>query len=202
MLITRRSVLVGLGIAGVFPAMAHAALEIVQAGTVEAVTGTSTAILRGDKRALTMGANVFIDDRLITDVGARLGVKLGDVTHLSLGERTRIRIDKFLVDRGGLLVFEGGAMQFERPSDQPSGELKVNTPFGLIAARGTKFFAGPSNGGFGVFVDHGQVVVSNRRGSVTLTDGLGTNMPSPKVAPTSPAPWAPERLALAIASVS
>ena len=34
--------------------------------------------------------------------------------------------------------------------------------FGLIAVRGTRFFAGPSNNVFGVFVESGSVVVSGR----------------------------------------
>ena len=42
MLIARRSVLIGLGLVGFGPAFAEAALEIVQAGTVESVTGEST----------------------------------------------------------------------------------------------------------------------------------------------------------------
>jgi len=202
MLIARRSVLIGLGLAGLVPAAAAAALEIVEAGTVETVTGESIGKLRGEKRALAVGSPVFIEDLLQTSVGARLGVKLGEATRISLGESTHLRIDKFLVDRGGELVLEGGAIRFDRPSDKPSGQLTVTTPFGLIAARGTKFFAGPSGGVFGVFVEHGLVTVKTKRGSVTLTDGLGTNMTGLKAAPSPAAPWPDERIALAIASVS
>ena len=88
MLIARRSVLIGLGLAGLVPAAASAALEIVEAGTVEAVTGESIGKLRGEKRALAVGSPVFIDDLLQTSVGARLGVKLGEATRVSLGEST------------------------------------------------------------------------------------------------------------------
>jgi len=202
MLIARRSVLIGLGLAGLVPAAAVAALEIVEAGTVETVTGESIGKLRGEKRALAVGAPVFIDDLLLTSAGARLGVRLGEATRISLGESTHLKIDKFLVDRGGELVLESGAIRFDRPSDKPSGQLSVTTPFGLIAARGTKFFAGPSGGVFGVFVEHGLVTVRTKRGAVTLTDGLGTNMTSAKAAPSPAAPWPDERIALAIASVS
>jgi len=202
MLIARRSVLIGLGLAGLVPAVANAALEIVEAGAVETQSGDSTGQLRGEKRALAVGSPVFIDDTLLTAAGARLGVKLGEATHLSLGERTRVRIDKFLVDRGGELVLDSGAIRFDRPSDKPSGALTVTTPLGLIVARGTKFFAGPSDGVFGVFVEHGLVTVKTKRGSVSLTDGLGTNMTSIKAAPSPAAPWPDARVALAIASVS
>lgn len=200
MLIARRSFLIGLGLAGFAPAFAQAALEIVEVGTVEVSTGNATSVFRGEKRKLAVGGKVFIDDTLGTAAGARLGVKLGEATRLMLGERTRVRIDKFLVDRGGELVLERGAMMFDRPSDEPSGELKVSTPFGLIAARGTKFFAGPVDGVFGVFVDHGRVTVSNKGGSVDLTDGQGTNMAKNR-APSPPQTWAPERIAKAIAAI-
>ena len=201
MLVARRSILIGLGglaLAG-RPAFAAAGDE---AGNVVAATGAATGQIRGAKRSLASGAPVFIDDMLSTGAAARLAVKLGQSTRLSLGERTRVRIDQFLVDRGGELTLGRGAMLFDRPDDPASGVLEVMTPFGLIAARGTKFFAGPSKGTFGVFVEHGLVTVKTKRGSVELTDGLGTNMTSLKAAPSDPAPWPDERIALAIASVS
>jgi len=199
--IHRRSVLVGLAAAGLGPGLADAAMQIIEAGTVQAASGETTGQLRGEKRVLAVGASVFIDDMLGTGAGARLAVKLGEATRLSLGERTRIRIDRFLVDRGGELVLERGAMLFDRPDDPPSGMLKVTTPFGLIAARGTKFFAGPSNGVFGVFVEHGLVTVRTHGGQVTLTNGLGTNLTGIRTAPSKPVAWKAVRIADAEASV-
>ncbi len=202
MLIHRRSMLIGLALAGVRPVFAQAAMQIVEAGSVLQVTGQSTGQLRGAKRSLAVGDSVFIDDMLATGSGARLAARLGELTRLSLGERTRVRIDKFLVDRGGELVLERGAILFDRPDDKPSGPLNLTTPFGLIAARGTKFFAGPSNGVFGVFVDHGLVTVKNRGGQVTLTNGQGTDLKSRSVAPTPPKAWSDSRIAMALASAS
>ncbi|MDQ0475142.1 FecR family protein [Labrys wisconsinensis] len=202
MLIDRRSVLIGVGLMGISPLAAQADLQIIEAGTVEAATGTSTGVLRGQKRTLAVGAKVFIDDTLGTGTGARLGVRLGEATRLLLGERTRVRIDKFLVDRGGDLVLERGAMLFDRPDEPQSGPLDVATPFGLIAARGTKFFAGPSEGSFGVFVEHGVVNVRTHAGAVELTAGLGTDIRSIKAAPSAPKPWSDLRIAQAQASVT
>jgi ferric-dicitrate binding protein FerR (iron transport regulator) len=201
-MLARRDVLIGLGLAGLWPSFASARIEAVEAGSVIDLRGVATALLAGARRRLSPGVPVFIDDTLGTGADARLAVQLGTATKLSLGERTRVKIDKFLVDRGGELVLGRGAMLFDRPDDTPSAPLEVSTPFGLIAARGTKFWAGPSKGTFGVFVAHGSVVVSNRAGSVELTDGLGTDVRSRSVAPTPPHPWAPPRIAAAIASVS
>ena len=202
MLIHRRSLLIGLALAGSRPGFAAAAMQIIEAGSVVQVTGQSTGQLKGEKRTLSVGDSVFIDDMLATGAGARLGAKLGEMTRLSLGERTRVRIDKFLVDRGGELVLERGAILFDRPDDKPSGTLNVTTPFGLIAARGTKFFAGPSNGVFGVFVEHGLVTVKTRGGQVSLTNGQGTDLKSRSAPPTAPKSWGDMRIAQALASVT
>lgn len=202
MLIHRRSLLIGLALAGARPGFAAAAMQIIEAGSVVQVTGESTGQLKGEKRTLSVGDSVFIDDMLATGAGARLGAKLGEMTRLSLGERTRVRIDKFLVDRGGELVLERGAILFDRPDDKPSGTLNVTTPFGLIAARGTKFFAGPSNGVFGVFVEHGLVTVKTRGGQVSLTNGQGTDLKSRSAPPTTPRSWGDMRIAQALASVT
>lgn len=200
MLVDRRTVLIGAGLASLLP-MTAAAAETVEAGNVVLATGPSTGLLAGARRTLSPGAPVYIDDTLGTGILARLSVRLGEATRLSLGERTRVRIDRFLVDRGGDLVLERGAMLFDRPSGGTPGLLEVATPFGLIAARGTRFFAGPSDGVFGVFVEHGLVTVRTRAGSVTLTDGLGTNLASRREPPTPPKAWGPPRIARAMASV-
>ncbi len=210
MLFDRRSVLIGLGLAGTMPVLARAAIDPVLAGTVAAVTGASTGVQPGgERRELAIGSQVFLEDTLGTAKGARLGVRLGKSTNLQLGERTRVRIDKFLVDRGGELVLERGAMMFDRPSDEPSGEMSITTPFGLIAARGTKFFAGPMRNGYSVFVEHGLVEVKTTSGAVTLTDGLGTDIPAPGdtrslglVKPSDPTGWSVERISQALAMVN
>jgi ferric-dicitrate binding protein FerR (iron transport regulator) len=201
MSITRRSILIGLGLAGLPIAPARAAAAT-QAGNVVTTTGQSSGQLGAARRALAAGAPVFIDETLSTAAEARLSVLLGAATRLSLGEKTRIRIDRILVDRGGELTLGRGAMLFDRPSDTPSAPLAVTTPFGLIAARGTKFFAGPSNGVFGVFVEHGLVTVSTRAGSVMLTAGQGTNLVGSRIPPSPPKPWGPPRIAAALASVT
>jgi ferric-dicitrate binding protein FerR (iron transport regulator) len=202
MIIARRTLLIGLGLVGLRPGFAAAAIQAVEAGTVLSVTGNSIAVFRGDRRQLSEGAPVYLQELLRTGAAARLAVRLGTSTRLSLGEQTRIRIDQPLVERGGELVLERGAMLFDRPDDADPGPLEVTTPFGLIAARGTKFFAGPSNGVFGVFVEHGLVTVRTAVGAITLSDGLGTDVRSKFARPSNPHGWGAARIARAMASVS
>ena len=71
----------------------------------------------------------------------------------------------------------------------------------LIAIRGTRVFAGPSNGVFGVFVARGSVDVTAAGKTVTLGRGFGTNIAKPGDEPTAPAAWKPPRIKAAFASV-
>ena len=201
MLFARRTVLTGMALLGLGAKKAAGAVEQSEAGSVLAANGVATGEIAGARRPLAAGAPVFIRETLATGDEARLAVRLGAATQLSLGERTRIRIDRFLVDRGGELVLGRGAFLFERPSEPPAGPLEVKTPFGLIVARGTKFFAGPVDGTFGVYVEHGVVSVRTRKGSVMLGEGLGTKVRSIDDAPTEAKVWTPTSVFEAMASV-
>ena len=53
------------------------------------------------------------------------------------------------------------------------------SPFALIAVRGTLFFAGPSNGVFGVFVGRGFVEVTGGDRTVVIRPGLAPTLPTP-----------------------
>ncbi|HTE97828.1 MAG TPA: iron dicitrate transport regulator FecR, partial [Bradyrhizobium sp.] len=64
------------------------------------------------------------------------------------------------------------------------------------------FFAGPSNGPFGVFAARGSVAVSSAGQQVILREGEGTDFVSPGTPPTPVKRWAPERIRAALASVS
>ena len=100
---------------------------------------------------------------------------LGEDTTIRLGERAHLVIDQFLSTTGGEISLQSGPMLFDRPSGSRPVPMKIKSSYGLIAVRGTKFFAGPSNGVFGVFVDHGTFVVSGGGSEVVLQAGEGTN---------------------------
>jgi ferric-dicitrate binding protein FerR (iron transport regulator) len=170
-------------------------------GKVGAAEGRSTGLLAGIIRELAAGSEIFLQEIVQTDKGARLSIVFGPETSLKLGERTRVKIEKSLAERGGELTLARGAMLFERPAGE-RGDMVVKTPFAVIAARGTGFWAGPSKDvPFGVFVQHGLVNVRNRAGSVDLTKGLGTDLSSPDVAPTAPKAWGEARIAAALKTI-
>jgi ferric-dicitrate binding protein FerR (iron transport regulator) len=173
----------------------------IPAGLVLDVRGEVKASRRGDSRALLPQAAVFVGDRLSTEVGARAGFRLGRTTDLRLGERARVTIDRFLMDAGGVITLGDGAIIVDRNAGPADASVQVRSAYGLIATRGTRFFAGPSNGVFGVFVSRGRLAVSGGGSSVLLERGQGTDIARPGGAPTPPRIWASARVDAALAMV-
>jgi hypothetical protein len=200
--ITRRS-LVGLSLAPLALVLAPAALaQSDRAGAVEEIKGEAFAEKASVRRSLDRAAPVFIRDQVGTGGSSRLIMKLGRDTTLKLGEWGRVVIDRYLVDAGGEITLGSGALLFDRPAGAKPAPVTVRSPFGLIAVRGTRFFAGPSNNVFGVFVEHGRVTVSAAGKSVTLRAGEGTNIAHPGAVPTPPAKWGEPRIISAMMSVN
>lgn len=196
--IDRRTFLAGLGLAGLSPVAASAQENV--AGKVDEAIGLVTAEGRDSPRPLAPQATVFVGDTVATGNASRLGMKLGRETDLRLGELARIKIDRYLVNAGGSIQLNSGPLLLDKPPKSPP--VSIRSPFGLISVRGTRVFAGPSRGVFGVFVQHGRVTVTAAGKSVTLTDGEGTDIARRGAPPTTPARWGEERVRLALASVS
>jgi hypothetical protein len=171
------------------------------AGIVVTVRGESVAETAGSRRMLNVREQIFINDLILTGEDARVGLRLDGDTTLKLGSSARLRIDRYMGHAGGEFDLSQGALLFDRPKSAPKIESFFHSLYGLIVVRGTKFFAGPSNGVFGVFVDHGRVSVAAAGHKVTLTAGLGTNIAKPGDPPTPPARWKAERIAAALGSV-
>jgi ferric-dicitrate binding protein FerR (iron transport regulator) len=198
----RRAFMIGAGAAlAAFPA-AVSAQGANQAGSVEAVVGDAFAEARAGRRPLASAAPVFIQDRVATGHGSRLTMALGRDTRLKLGEDARVTIDRFLVDAGGEITLNSGPILFERPEGSAPAPVRIRSAFGLIAVRGTVFFAGPSRGVFGVFVERGSVAVTGGGRQVVLQAGQGTDIARPGAAPSTPSAWGAPRIADALVSVS
>jgi ferric-dicitrate binding protein FerR (iron transport regulator) len=176
------------------------ARAVERVGSVEDVTGVAFAELESVRRTLYRAAPVFLSEEVATGVASRLGMQLGRNTTVRLGEQARLKIDRFLVDAGGEMTLRSGPLLFD---GQPHrARVQIRSPFALIAVRGTRFFAGPSNNRFGVFVARGSVTVTSVGQQVVLREGEGTDFTSPGTPPTPVKRWAPERIRAALASVS
>ena len=170
-------------------------------GSVEDVKGEAFAELDAARRTLDPAAPVFLGDEVATGIASRLGMRLGGDTIVRLGEQARLKIDRFLVDAGGDMTLRSGPLLFDRPPGRAPAAV-IRSPFALIAVRGTRFFAGPSNGRFSVFVARGSVAVISAGQQVIVREGEGTDFVSPGTAPAPVNRWGSERIRAALASVS
>jgi hypothetical protein len=194
----RRALLIGAALT-----LAGGSLEAEEslAGTIEALRGDAFAEGPKPRRALQPKAQVFIGDMVETAVNSALTMHLGKATFVKLGALAKFRIDNFVVDAGGTFDLDQGPMLIDHNGTKDEN-LQVRSPFGLMAVRGTMFFAGPSNDVFGVFVARGLVAVTGGGRTVILRPGLGTNIARPGDAPTEPRRWSPGRITAALRSVN
>jgi hypothetical protein len=179
-------------------AVEDASLET--AGSVEEASGEAFAETREKRRLLERAAPIFVSDQVGTGPESRLELRLGENTVVRLGERARLTINRFLLNAGGEMTLDAGAMLFEKQAGQPM-PVEIRGSFGVIAVRGTRFFAGLSNKVFGVFVEEGAVTVSAGGRQVILRAGEGTDIGRPGARPTAPKRWSRARIDAAYASV-
>ncbi len=171
------------------------------AGLVTDLRGDAMAELREARRKLSTDGPVFVGDRVETGEDARAGFRLGRATDLRLGEKARITIDRFIVDAGGTITLGAGALLVDKAPGSEAGRIRVRSSYGLIAVRGTRFFAGPSNGVFGVFVIRGEVAVRAAGREVVLAAGEGTDIARRGARPTPARAWGEARIRAALAQV-
>jgi ferric-dicitrate binding protein FerR (iron transport regulator) len=170
-------------------------------GNVTAVNGTATAIRAADQHHLRLGSNVMVQDIVKTGDNSSLAMLFGDKTSIRLGELTELLIDEYLVDIRGTFDLSRGAMVFDRPEDLPKTATTIKTVFGQLGVRGTRFFAGPSRGVFGVFVQRGRLEVSAGGVDRLLLSGDGVDIPGPGMPPTEIRRWPQARIDEAFSSV-
>lgn len=158
-------------------------------GTVEEIRGEAFVETGGGRRQLQPNAPIHVGDLLSTNRDARLVLKLGPATTVKLGGGSRLKIDRYLADTGGEFDMIAGHLQFERKGKQLPEGITFRSAYGLIAVRGTRFYAGPNRGTFGVLVGEGSVVVTGGGRGVVVAAQQGTDIKAPGQPPSRPAPW-------------
>ena len=118
-------------------------------GLIKEVTGTATVTRGGTEIPAEIGAPVFQNDLLETELESTLGVVFVDETRISLGADASLAIDEYVFspqeDEGsfftrlgrGSVLFVSGLIAKMGPETS-----KVETPVGTIGIRGTKFIVG------------------------------------------------------------
>lgn len=182
---------------GLAPTVGRAADPV---GAVVTLRGAADAFARSDRRSLAPASEVFLEDTVTTAEQSRLEIRLGADTTLRLGEKGRARIARF-ASTGGTIDLEQGALMVDKAPESSARPLEIDSSFGRIAVRGTRFYAGPSRGVFGVVVLRGRVVVSAAGASVELGEGQGTDIARPGAPPSPATTWGAARVAEALAAV-
>ena len=179
---------------------ARAATQV--AGSVSELTGEASAELNKENRKLKVSSAVYLGDALATGAQSKLAALLGRKTKLRLGAETKVTIDTFIVNRGGEIALASGAVLLDTGASKFPKGLSVQSPFALIAVRGTRFFAGDISGTFGVFAARGVVDVTAGGKTVRLKAGEGTDISHPGGAPEPVKKWGAPKIAKAMALVS
>jgi ferric-dicitrate binding protein FerR (iron transport regulator) len=171
------------------------------AAQVSDLFGIAQAEARAARRDLAKGESVYVGETVMTGMASRIGLLIGEATLIRLGPEARLKIDRFLARAGGTLSLQSGPMMFDRPEEAQPQPVRINGAFGMIAVRGTRFFAGPNRGKSAVLVLRGQVSVRSGGETVELTSGQGTDIETRGGKPSKPAAWSNQRIEEALASI-
>jgi ferric-dicitrate binding protein FerR (iron transport regulator) len=191
----RRAVLAGAA-ALALPRLAWAETSV---GLVEALDGRAFA-RQSQVRALAAAGPILLNDRVWTASASRATLFLEPLTRLYLGPAAALSIDRYLDSIGGDLFLHDGGLVFDRPAGA-GGDVSLRSGFGLIGVRGTRFFAGPSNGVFGVFVARGAVTVMAAGIRREVPEGSGVDIFAPGNPPSEVRAWGAPRIEAAFRSV-
>lgn len=158
------------------------------------------ALRRGAERMpLIPGAPLREGDIAETGLNGLALLWLDQDTRLYMGPDSTIELASFLAEVGGTLHI-GGAMVFDRPDTLAPVDITFVTAFGEIGVRGTRFFAGPSDGNFAVFVERGSVEVRGAGVTRRLTSGEGCTLHE-GAAPGAVVAWGEARIVAAFESL-
>ncbi len=142
------------------------ALGVDPAASVETKTDTKT---------LTVGADIFIGDRVVTGAKGQVQIKFSDQTELVVGPNSALLIEDYLLrndDSAGKFAINALSGTFRFTTGRaPKDRYIIETPPGTIGVRGTSFDFNSSTEETKVLLYHGQVVLCNLDNTcVTLDD--------------------------------
>jgi hypothetical protein len=177
-------------------------------GKIGRVQGEATGLLDASPIAVKVGAPVHLDETVKTGTGARLEIVFVDGTTFTVGEKSSVKIDKFVYDPGSpanaiRLAVVGPFRFVSGKLGTTGGARSVVTPFATMGIRGTNFWGGPIDGQFGVFLAEGEVTVTTSTGTAVLkAPGAGVNIRAIGAAPGRVTIWPKAKVARAVATVT
>ena len=128
-----------------------------------------------DSKTLTVGADIFIGDRVVTGAEGQVQIKFSDQTELVVGPNSALLIEDYLLredDSPGKFAINALSGTFRFTTGRaPKDRYVIQTPTGTIGVRGTSFDFNSNTQETRVLLYHGQVVLCNLDDTcVTLDD--------------------------------
>ncbi len=157
-------------------------LGLVLAGPALAADGAALGVDAGataqtgrQVRMLTVGADLFIGDKVETDATGLVQVKFADTTELVIGPNSTLVLEDYLLrsdGSAGKLAVNALAGTFRFVTgNAPKDRYSISTPTGTIGVRGTAFDFTVDKQATSVLLFHGEAILCAQRADcVTLDD--------------------------------
>lgn len=180
-------------------------------GTLMEVEGQAwiTSPVTKTKTAAKVETQLHTNDVIDTGPKSRVLILFIDNTQITLSANTKFRTEDYIFDEStptqnkarynvmsGTFQYLSGALGKTKDPD-----VEIETAYGAIGIRGTKFWAGEVENEYGVNVEEGRVRVRNEGGEVYVDKGKGTSLKSRKQKPSTAMPWPAKKLQLVAATV-
>jgi len=170
------SIFNGMAAFGLMVALAATALPAIAAsGTALGVDPQAEADTAGKSRTLTVGADIFIGDKVNTGAAGTVQIKFSDNTELVVGPNSSLLIEDYLLrddQSAGKFAINAlsGTFRFAT-GGAPKDLYSIKTPTGTIGVRGTAFDFNVDAEGTEVLLFHGAVRLCNLNGTCVTLDG-------------------------------
>lgn len=127
-------------------------------------------------KELTIGSDIFIGDRVITDARGLVQIKFSDATKLVVGPNSALLIEDYLLradGSGGKFAINAlsGTFRFVTGGASKDRYL-IETPTGTIGVRGTSFDFNSDNRHMSMMLYHGAAELCNKAGACVSVDDI------------------------------
>jgi len=127
-------------------------------------------------KELTVGSDVFIGDRVVTDARGLVQIKFSDSTKLVVGPNSALVIEDYLLREdgsGGKFAINAlsGTFRFVTGGASKDRYL-IETPTGTIGVRGTSFDFNSDARHMSLMLYHGAVVICNKSNQCVTVDDI------------------------------
>ncbi len=155
-------------------------------GTITALRGHALLNHDGTKTPIKVGSSIQEHDEIQTSKGSKLQIKFEDNTVISLGQNTHFKIDSYLNDTTNPKAHFSISKGFFKSITGKIGHIapkhfKIKTANATIGVRGTTLIGQTDLKRDIIACTSGQIVVTNKQGSMVVNAGERTIVEQMKV---------------------